>query len=45
MGLVSELLGSVTTTLSKVDGNRKRSGTGRDVDRGSTGEVEATLYE
>ena len=45
MGLISELLSSVTGTLSEVDGDGKGGGTRGDMDWSSTGEVETSLDE
>ena len=42
VGLVCKSLGSVATTLAEVDGNSKCSGTGRNVDGSSTGEIVTT---
>ena len=45
VGLVGEAFSAVAPTLAEVDGNGKRRGTGRDVDRCASGEVKATHDE
>lgn len=45
MGFVSETFGPVTASFTEVDSDSESSGTGVDVDRGSTSEVENTELE
>ena len=45
MGLVREFLGSITRTLSEVDGDGEGGGTGGDVNGSSAGKIETTLDE